>query len=135
MATDSRTWFYSTPPARPFFIEERVNTTLWKNRLANIHMICTQAENPIKMEGRWGDMPLQFEWQPGRYFILRMAQESKEVIGVLRQVLMVRPSFAYLGGDGMYCIEWHLDDDETRWKEIQGNPNYQGLRRIKKVTG
>jgi hypothetical protein len=133
MATDSRTWFYTTPNPRPFFIEERVNSTLWKNRLANIHMVCVRAEVPIKMEGRWGDMPIEFEWEPGKYFILRAAQETKEIIGVMRQVLMMRPTFAYQDGDGMYCVEWHTDDGETRWKDIQGKPQFQGLRRIKRV--
>ena len=132
MATDSRTWFYTTPPPRPFFIEERVNHTLWKNRLVNVHMVCTQAETPIKMQGRWGDMPIEFEWQPGKWFVLRTAQETKEIIGVLRQVLMFRPSFAYQNNDGMYCTEWHTDGGEARWKEVQGNPSYQGLRRIKR---
>jgi len=133
MATDSRTWFYTTPVARPYFIEERVNTTLWKNRLSNIHMICTRADTPIHMEGRWGDMPVEFEWQPGKWFILRMAQESKEIIGVMRQVLMMRPTFAYQNSDGMHCVEWHTDSGEERWKEIQGKPQYQGLRRIKRA--
>jgi hypothetical protein len=133
MATDSRTWFYSTPDARPYFIEERVNHTLWKNRLANLYMVCTQATAPIKMEGRWqNEMPVTFEWVPGQYFILRTGEESKEIIGVMRQVLMMRPSFTYQDGDGMHVVEWHRDDAETRWKEIQGKPQYQALRRLQR---
>ena len=89
MSTDSRTWFYTTPEPRPYFIEERVNHTLWKNRLANLYMVCTQASAPIKMEGRWqNEMPVTFEWVPGQYFILRTGEESKEIIGVMRQVLI-----------------------------------------------
>ena len=30
----------------------------------------------------------------------------------------------------MYVIEWHTDGGEARWKEIQGKPQYQGLRRL-----
>ncbi len=132
MATDSRTWFYTTPEARPYFIEERVNHTLWKNRLANIHMICTQAEAPIRMEGRWqNEMPVTFEWQPGKYFILRTGAESKEIIGVMRQILKMRPAFAYQDNDGWYVVEWHTDGGETRWREIQGTPQYQGLKRLR----
>lgn len=131
MATDSRTWFYTTPEARPYFIEERVNHTLWKNRLANIHMTCTQAEAPIRMEGRWqGEMPVTFEWQPGKYFILRTGQESKEFIGVMRQILMMRPALAYQDTSGMFCVEWHTDGGEARWREIQGKPQYQSVRRL-----
>ncbi|MCK6581023.1 MAG: hypothetical protein L6Q98_23260 [Anaerolineae bacterium] len=134
MATDSRTWFYTTPEQRPFFIEERVNHTLWKNRLANIHMICTQHSDPIRMEGRWhGEVPVTFEWSPGRYFILRTGQESKEFIGVIRQILMLRPALAYQDTEGMFVVEWHTDGGETRWKEIQGKPQYQALRRLRRA--
>jgi hypothetical protein len=131
MATDSRTWFYTTPEARPYYIEERVNHTLWKHRLANIHMICTQAAPPIKMEGRWhNEMPITFEWVPGKYFVLRSGEESKELIGVIRQILHFRPSFAYQDSDGMFVAEWHVDKGDARWREIQGKPQYQGLRRL-----
>ena len=55
-------------------------------------MLCTQATPPIKMEGRWqNEMPVTFEWVPGKYFILRTGEESKEFIGVMRQILMMRP--------------------------------------------
>jgi hypothetical protein len=131
MATDSRTWFYTTPDARPYFIEERVNHTLWKNRLANLYMVCTQATPPIKMEGRWqNEMPVTFEWTPGKYFILRTGEESKEIIGVMRQILMMRPAFAYMDAEGMHVTEWHTDDSDARWREIQGKPQYQSLRRL-----
>lgn len=134
MVTDSRTWFYTTPQARPYFIEERVNHTLWKNRLTNIHMVCTKADVPIQMEGRWhNEMPLTFEWQPGKYFVLRMGEESKEIIGVMRQILMIRPAFTYQDTDGMYVVEWHTDGGESRWKEIQGKPQYQGARRLRRA--
>lgn len=132
MATDSRTWFYTTPEPRPYYIEERVNTTLWKNRLQTLYMTCTQATIPIKMEGVWQGSPVTFEWQPGKYFILAMAQESKEFIGVMRQILMMRPAFSYDSPNNMHVVEWHTDGGETRWREIQGNPQYQGLRRLRK---
>ena len=70
MATDSRTWFYTTPEPRPYYIEERVNHTLWKNRLQTLTMSCTQATVPIKMEGNWQGNLVKFEWQPGKYFTL-----------------------------------------------------------------
>jgi hypothetical protein len=134
MATDARTWFYTTPTPRPYYIEERVNHTLWQNRLANIHMTCTQAETPIRMEGRWHDeMPVTFEWQPGKWFILKTGEESKELIGVMRQILMFRPSFMYRDPEGMTTIEWHTDGGEERWREIQGKPAFQSLRRLKRA--
>ncbi|MFN8371508.1 MAG: hypothetical protein U0694_01325 [Anaerolineae bacterium] len=131
MATTSRTWFYSTPEPRPYYIEERVNHTLWQNRLQGLYMSCTQATAPYRMEGKWHDMPVSFEWKPGDYFILRTAEEKKELIGVLRQILMMRPAFAYDDGDGMHVVEWYTDGGENRWKAIQGKPNFQGLRRLR----
>ncbi|MCU0512297.1 MAG: hypothetical protein MUE40_06975 [Anaerolineae bacterium] len=133
MATSARTWFYSVPEPRPYYIEERVNHTLWKNRLQGVYMTCTQATAPIKMEGSLNGMPLFFEWEPGKYFILRLGEERKEIIGVMRQILLgFVPSFAYQDLNGLYVVEWHTDDDEARWKDLQGNPQYQGLRRLKK---
>jgi hypothetical protein len=131
MATSARTWFYSRPEPRPYYIEERVNHTLWKNRVQGIHMSCTQAENPIQMEGNWNGMPVFFQWEPGQYFILRTGEERKELVAVMRQILLdLKPAFAYQDIDGFYVVEWHLDDSEARWKQIQGNPQYQGLRRL-----
>lgn len=133
MATSARTWFYSIPEPRPYYIEERVNHTLWKNRLQGVYMSCTQATLPIKMEGSLNGMPLFFEWVPGKTFVLKMGEERKDIIGALRQVLLgFVPSFAYQDISGLYVVEWHADDDEARWKELQGNPQYQGLRRLRK---
>jgi hypothetical protein len=133
MATDSRTWFYTTPQPRAYFIEERVNHTLWRNRLANIWMTCVQPETPIRMVGRWADaMPVEFEWQPGKWFVLRLGEENKELIGVMRQVLLFRPSFMYQDSEGMTVVEWHTDGGADRWKTLQGNAAYQNLRRLTK---
>jgi hypothetical protein len=132
MTTDSRTWFYTTPEPRPYYIEERVNQTLWKNRLQSIYMTATQVSPPIKMEGKWHDTAIQFEWQPGKYFILRTGQEERELIGVMRQVLMMRPALGYIDSAGMHVVEWHTDGGAERWKQIQGNPQYQGARRYRK---
>jgi hypothetical protein len=132
MSTSSRTWFYSKPEPRLYYIEERVNHTLWKNRVQGLFMSCTQAENPIKMEGVWGNIPVLFEWEPGNYFILRMGEERKEFIGVMRQILLgLIPVITYQDIDGLYVVEWHVDAVDARWKDIQGNPQYQGLRRLK----
>lgn len=133
MSTDSRTWFYTTPQPRAYFIEERVNHTLWRNRVGNIWMTCTQPETPIKMVGRWADaMPVEFEWQPGKWFVLRTGEESKEFIGVMRQILMFKPAFMYKDQHEMTCVEWHTDGGEERWKEIQGRGAYHSIRRLSK---
>lgn len=131
MATDSRTWFFSTPEPRPYYIEERVNHTLWKHRLQGIFMSCVQYTPPYKMAGNWNGMPVLMEWKPGDYFILRTGEERKELIGVIRQILFnLKPTLAYEDAQGLHVVEWHTDGGVKRWKEIQGNPNYQGLRRL-----
>ena len=132
MATDSRTWFYTTPEPRPYLIEERINHTLWKNRLQGLSMQCVQYTAPIKLESVWNGMPVQFEYQPGKWFYLRSGREVKELIGVMRQVLMMRPALAYTDANGMFCVEWHTDGGGERFQQIQGNPAFQGLRRLRK---
>ena len=132
MSTDSRTWFYTTPEPRPYFIEERVNHTLWKNRLQGLSMICTQATLPIKMEGVWNEMPVTFEWEPGKYFKLRSGREVKELIGVMRQILMIRPALMYVDSEGMSVTEWYTDGGKERFREVEGNPEYQRVRRLRR---
>lgn len=135
MATSARTWFYTKPEPRPYYIEERVNHTLWKNRVQGLYMSCTQVEDPIRMEGNWNGMPVYFEWEPGDYFTLRMAEERKDFVAVIRQILLgLKPTFAYQDVEGLYVVEWHMDGGDNRWKQIQGNPSYQGLRRLAKVN-
>ena len=132
MANTARQWFYSTPEPRPYYIEERVNHSLWNNRLQNVFMSCVQAQSPVKMEGSLDGMPMAFEFAAGRYFTLRMGEERKDVIATMRQVLLgLKPSFTYQDSEGMFVVEWHTDGGEARWKEIQGNPAFQGLRRMR----
>jgi hypothetical protein len=133
MSTDSRTWFYTTPEPRPYFIEERVNHTLWRNRLQGLWMSCTKASAPFAMEGVWNGMPVEFEWQPGKHFTLRAGREVKELIGVMRQVLMMRPTLAYTDGDtGLFVVEWHTDGGKERWEHVQGDPRFQGAQRLRR---
>lgn len=132
MATDARTWFYTTPEPRPYYIEERVNHSLWKNRLQGLFMSCTQATSPILMEGTYHDLPVSFEFQPGKYFILRTIQEEKALTGIIRQMLWMKPVLMYINPDGNHVVEWHTDGGEARWREIQGNPHFQGARRLGK---
>ena len=134
MATSARSWFYSTPEPRPYYIEERVNHTLWRNRMQGISMTCTQATVPIQMHGRWRDMPVNFEWQPGAYFILRSGEEARELIGVMRQVLMTRPHFAYTDAAGQFVVEWQLQEAEARWGALRNNNALRGLQRLREAS-
>jgi hypothetical protein len=40
----------------------------------------------------------------------------------------------YQDSEGMHVVEWHTDGGQERWSQIQGNPQYQGLRRIGKQS-
>jgi hypothetical protein len=83
------------------------------------------------MEGNWNGMPVVFEWVPGSYFVLRTGEKRKDLIGVIRQMLFnLVPSMEYEDPQGMHVVEWHTDGGAKRWAEIQGDPHYQGLRRI-----
>ena len=108
-----------------------MNHTRWKNRVQGLYMVCTQAVSPIKMEGNWNGMVVRFEWEAGKYFILRSGEKRKDLIGVIRQMLFgLVPVLEYEDPEGMYVVEWHTDGGAERWTQIQGNPSYQGLRRI-----
>jgi hypothetical protein len=134
MATTSRSWFYTTPEARPYMIEERVNHTLWKNRLQGLYMSCVHPFSPIRLEGDWNGMPVQFEFQPGTYFILRSGREVRELIGVLRQVLLMRPTVSYVDAAGFHVVEWHTQAAAERLHQIQGNNENQSVRLLKKPS-
>ena len=50
----------------------------------------------------------------------------------MRQILMMRPVLMYQDNEGMYVTEWHTDGGEARWRELQGQPAYQGLKRLRR---
>ncbi len=134
MATSARSWFYSTPEPRPYYIEERVNHTLWRHRLQGVSMSCTSATAPIQMQGRWRDMPIFFEWQPGQYFRLLSGDESRELIGVLRQVLMTRPNFSYIDESGFFVVEWQLQGAEERWGTLRNDQSLRNLQQLRPIS-
>jgi hypothetical protein len=134
MSTNARSWFYSTPEPRPFYIEERVNQTLWRNRLQTLYMTCTKASAPYQMEGTWQGIPVTFEWQPGKYFILRLGQQSNEFIGVMRQILMMRPALSYEDSEGFYVVEWHTDGGAQRYQQLSSASEYQSLLALRDMN-
>jgi hypothetical protein len=50
----------------------------------------------------------------------------------MRQILKMRPALTYQDTDGMFVVEWHTDGGEARWREVQGQPQYQSLRRLRR---
>ena len=131
MTSTAAAWFYHKPESIPYYIEERVNQTLWAARLGDIYLRCLSAEPPIVMEGQWHGSKIVFEWEPGRYFACRSQPAQPELVEVLNFVLGLKPSFSYEDADGMLVYEWRLEGDAERWQAIQGQPMYHHPRRLK----
>jgi hypothetical protein len=134
MATNASTWFYKEPEHNPYLIEERVNHTFWSNRIAAIHLDCTNAEPPFRMVGEWHTIPLEIEWVPNQYLTLsaRAGDDVNRLIVGVREILGFTPTISYAGPDGHLKVEWHVKEADQRIREIQGNPNYHDIKRYKK---
>lgn len=135
MATNSRTWFYTEPEHRPYYIEERVNQNLWATRFGSIYLDCVRAEPPFRMEGVWNEIPLSIEWVPNNWFVLRAGKEDKTLVTGFTQVLQFPPTLSYNDFNdesGTFVAEWRRADSEKRWQEIQGHPGYTNVKRYKR---
>jgi hypothetical protein len=134
MATNASTWFYKEPEHNSYLIEERVNHTFWSNRIAAIHLDCTNAEPPFRMVGVWHTIPLEIEWVPSQYLTLsaRGGDDVNRLIVGVREILGFTPTISYVDPDGRLKVEWHVKEADQRIREIQGNPNYHDIKRYKK---
>jgi hypothetical protein len=133
MATNSRTWFYNEPERRPYYIEERVNHTLWAMRFSNIYMDCISAEPPFRMEGKWNNIALTMEWIPNTYLRLTASEENKTLVTGFSQMLQMPPLFSYVDENGTFVVEWwRTEEGQKRLQEVQGKPNYTRLKTYKK---
>ena len=132
MGTNATTWFYHEPETgRPYLIAERVNQTLWMNRISNLSVTCTRAEPPYRLEGMWGNVKVEFEYEVGNYFILRTSEESLPFIKGMKEVLGFPPTVSYRDADGWSVTEWYARGGDKRLQEVQGNPAFQSVKRYK----
>jgi len=99
-------WFYNEPEHRPFYIEERVNQTLWANRFGSIYLSCTKAESPFQMQGEWNGITLTIDWVANQWFTLHASQEDKTLITGFMQML---PTVTYPDRSGQIVTEWTRD--------------------------
>ncbi len=133
MATNASTWFYAEPEHDAYLLEERVNHTFWSSRITDLHFDCVNSEPPFQMVATWRGTPVEITWQPKTYFTLA-AQPSENtdllIIG-LRDILALNPTISYVDPAGKQYTEWYVKEDADRIKEIQGNPNYQQIKRYK----
>jgi hypothetical protein len=131
MTTNSRTWFYNEPEHRPYYIEERVNQTLWANRLGSIYLDCVRAESPFRMEGVWKGINVAIEWVPNTWFTLRTSQEDRTLVTAFAQVLQFPPTLSYTDENGEFVAEWRRSDAAKRLQEVKGHPNYSNVKTYK----
>ncbi len=131
MTTNSRTWFYTEPEHRPYYIEERVNQNLWASRFGSIYLDCTRAEPPFQMEGVWNGITLTIEWLPNKWFTLRASREDRTLVSGFAQVLQFPPTLSYTDENGTFIAEWWRQDAAKRLQEIQGHPLYTNLKTYK----
>ena len=133
MATNASTWFYSEPERKRYLIEERVNHTFWNNRLMALHLACTHAEPPFRMEGQWRTVPVKLEWVPGDYLTLTThpADDITPLLVGIKEVLGFAPTISYVNPDGEMVTQWYVTDVEERIQSIQGNPNFRQIKRYK----
>ena len=131
MTTNSRTWFYTEPEHRPYYIEERVNQNLWASRFGSIYLDCTRAEPPFQMEGVWNGITLSIEWLPNQWFTLRASKEDRTLVSGFAQVLQFPPTLSHVDENGTFIAEWRRHDAGKRLQEIQGHPLYTDVKTYK----
>jgi hypothetical protein len=132
MTTSSRTWFYNEPEHRPYYLEERVNQTLWAARFGTIYLDCVQAEPPFKMIGSWHTTQVTIDWVPKDWFSLTTDQAAIELIKGFAQVLQMQPTLSYVNENGLHIAEWRRKDATARLNEIEGHAQYTNLKTYKK---
>lgn len=130
MASSARTWFYEVPENRPYWLQERVNSTLWMARLMDVYFVTERAEAPFRMAAVWKGKPLVIEWEPKQWFRLSAAQDAPAVVAAFSNILQMPTALTYTSSDGQVITEWHRDGGEARWREIQGNPTFQSPVRL-----
>jgi hypothetical protein len=131
MTTNSRTWFYTEPEHRPYYIEERVNQNLWANRFGSIYLDCVRAEPPFRMEGVWKGINVVIEWVPNNWFKLTSSQEDRTLIAGFAQVLQFPPTLSYINENGEFVAEWRRVDADKRLQEIRGHAQYTNVKTYK----
>jgi len=133
MATNASTWFYAEPEHNAYLLEERVNHTLWTNRITGLSLDCLSAEPPFRMIGDWRGITVTIEWVPNEYFTLVAppGPDADSLLVGLKEILGFAPTISYIDRDGNLMVEWVVKQAEARVAEIQGNPNYQSIKRYK----
>lgn len=132
MSANSRTWFYTEPENRPYYIEERVNQSLWASRFGSIYLDCVRAESPFKMEGIWSEIHVTVEWVANNWLKLSASREDRTLVAGFAQVLQLQPTVSYMDENGVHQTEWWRSDGDRRVQEIQGQARFSQVKTYKK---
>lgn len=132
MATTSRTWFYTEPEHRPYFISQRVNQSLWAMRFVSVYMDCVRAEPPFRVEGTWNDNQLSMDWVPNQWLRLTASKEDLTLVRSFAQMLQFNPMFSYTDQAGQFVCEWWRADGTQRYQQVQGQPGITNIKTYKK---
>lgn len=134
MTTNASTWFYAEPEHRAYLIEERVNQSLWANRINGAQLKCIHAEPPFRMSGTWNGLPVTLEWTPNEYVILTAQSEHPKINSLLigfKEVLGFVPTISYVTPEGIFVTEWRRASANAQIEAIERNPAYRNIKRYK----
>ncbi len=123
-------WFAKQLPASRHSIENAVRLAFWAAGFGDTYFTCTQPEPPIKCMGLWhSEEPIEIEWVPKDYFIVRLKQPEQDALEAFERVLGHRALAAYRDGNGEVVIEWRVRDGDARYSELQES-GVQDLERL-----
>ncbi len=123
-------WFAKQLPASRHGIENAVRLAFWAAGFGDTYFTCTQAEPPIRCTGLWHSAePIEIEWVPRVYMLLRMKEPNQDVLDAFERVLGHRALAAYRDSSGQVLVEWRVADGEARYTELQ-QAGVQALERL-----
>ena len=129
MNTFAKKWFYQHPGKITHEISETVRQSLWSSGLYNIWIDAIDTTPPYKVQGYHGKIPLEIEWQPAKWLILRSAKDNPKIQHHMTWLLDQQCNITFIDQDNRKIYEWYLEDFDKRWREISGNPMYSSLER------
>jgi hypothetical protein len=98
-----------------------------------VYLDCTRAEPPFRVDGEWRGVSIELEWVPNA--LLTLSSKTRDDLSLLivgvKEILGFNPTVSYIDPEGYQRVEWYVKDAESHIREIQGNPNYQNIKRYK----
>ncbi len=123
-------WFAKQLPPSRHAIENAVRLAFWGLGFGDTYFTCVQPEPPIRCIGTWRSThPLEIEWVPLDYFILRMNEADNDAFDAFEQVLGHHATVAFRDGDKV-IVEWRVKDGQARYAELE----QAGVKDLQKLS-